>query len=582
MEGNGSISNSKRRRELLLWKIKEFTRSLVKDLGEGRPPIILIDKFRNYCTSPGSKCCCSSDSPKGQEILTISRECHAHRIDALLRVLLIVQKLLQENKHGSKRDIYYMHPSVFSEQSIVDRAINDICILLQCSRHNLNVVAIARCNEKLKTAFFVAYNYVHNRFMTDARLVMGWLCFLEAGKKFDCINCPSTAHPIPVHVEEVRDIVSVAKYILIVEKESVFQRLANDRFCNTNRCIVITVSKTSHHRSFIVSLFLRLLVEKFYLPVYCLVDCDPYGFDILTTYRFGSMQMAYDAKFLRVTGVRWLGAFPSDIERCGLPQQCLLPLTAEDKRRVETMLQRCYLQRKVPQWRMELELMLQRGVKFEIEALSVQSISSLSDCSPEFLPFIMWSSFKIQPEIEWDSTPDVHHVALTCSFKVNANCDGCKRKLMELLQNLGGVYSVAIDTEQGVVKVSGRVNPVAILHIFDKYGKHGEVQSVRFDGEARGNQAYNFYGDNGYFAFPYGQYPPYSTFGGLGYEGYGINHALPPIPPPPPLGSGLMPPPTVHQVPSAPPAQRAAPPDPPAKPSAPEPPKKHSCGCTIM
>lgn len=27
-----------------------------------------------------------------------------------------------------------------ADQSIVDRAINDICILMQCSRHNLNVV----------------------------------------------------------------------------------------------------------------------------------------------------------------------------------------------------------------------------------------------------------------------------------------------------------------------------------------------------------------------------------------------------------------------------------------------------------
>lgn len=33
--------------------------------------------------------------------------------DVLLRVLLMVQTLLQENRHGSKRDIYYMHPTVF-------------------------------------------------------------------------------------------------------------------------------------------------------------------------------------------------------------------------------------------------------------------------------------------------------------------------------------------------------------------------------------------------------------------------------------------------------------------------------------
>ena len=34
---------------------------------------------------------------------------------------------------------------------------------------------------------------------------------------------------------------------------------------------------------------LRYLVEQLRLPAYCLVDSDPYGFDILATYKFGSM-----------------------------------------------------------------------------------------------------------------------------------------------------------------------------------------------------------------------------------------------------------------------------------------------------
>ncbi|CAK7324515.1 unnamed protein product [Dovyalis caffra] len=293
----------------------------------------LLSKIKGLCSL------CSSDLPKGQQVLTLTRECHAYRIDVLLRVLVVVQQLLKENRHGSKRDIYYMHPSVFSEQSVVDRAINDICILLQCSRHNLNVVSVGN------------------------GLVMGWLRFLEAERKFDCISSPTTAYPIPVHVEEVKDIVSVAKYILIVEKESVFQRLANDRFCNANRCIVIT---GRGYPDIPTRRFLRLLVEKLFLPVYCLVDCDPYGFDILSTYKFGSM-------------VQWLGAFPSDFEKYDLPQQCLLPLTAEDKRRTEAMLLRCYLHKEVPEWRLELELMLQKGVKFEIEALSVHTLSFLSE-----------------------------------------------------------------------------------------------------------------------------------------------------------------------------------------------------------
>ncbi|KAF5949571.1 hypothetical protein HYC85_011564 [Camellia sinensis] len=251
---------------------------------------------------------------------------------------------------------------------------------------------------------------------------MGWLRFLEAGRKFDCINnlntvrkgdylfnymalqsqlkCPYLviwqAHPVPVHVEEVKDIVSVAHYILVIEKESVFQRLANDQFCKRNRCIIITVGIPLVQLILKISFnygrgypdvptrrFLRLLIEKLSLPAYCLVDCDPYGFDILTTYRFGSMQMAYDAQFLRVPEIRWLGVFPSDSEKYDLPQQCLLPLTAEDKSKIEAMLPRCYLQREVPHWRLELELLLQRGVKFEIEALSVHSLSFLSE---EYIP----------------------------------------------------------------------------------------------------------------------------------------------------------------------------------------------------
>ncbi|XP_039055643.1 meiotic recombination protein SPO11-1 [Hibiscus syriacus] len=336
----------------LLRKIKEFTLSILEDLSEGRSPLIFIQRFRIYCTNSDSNCSCRSNKPNGHEILTFQKESHVHRIDVLLRVLLIVQQLLQENKHASKRDIYYMHPLVFSDQTVVDRAINDICILLQCSRHNLNVVSVGN------------------------GLVMGWLRFFEAGRKFDCINSPNTAHTIPVLVEDVKDLVSVAHYILVVEKESVFQRLANDKFCSKNRCIVIT---GRGYPDVPTRRFLRLLVHKFCLPVYCLVDCDPYGFDILATYRFGSMHMAYDAKFLRVPQIQWLGVFPSDSENFSLPQQCLLPLTIEDKRRTEAMLQRCYLDQEVLDWRSKLELMLQRGTKFEIEALSVHSLSFLAE-----------------------------------------------------------------------------------------------------------------------------------------------------------------------------------------------------------
>ncbi|KAL9262898.1 Meiotic recombination protein SPO11-1-like protein [Drosera capensis] len=356
MEKTTDLDDPQRRRTHLLRKIKDFTRSIVGDLVGGRSPEISINKYRNYCTNSDGNCFCSCNLVYGKEVLALRTQCQVHRIDVLLKVLAIVQQLLQENRHASKRDIYYMYPSVFREQSIVDRAINEICIILECSRHNLNVVSVAN------------------------GLVMGWIKFSEVGDRFDCISSPNSPHPVPVHVEEVSDIFTIAQYILIVEKESVFQRLANDQFCSTNHCIVIT---GRGYPDISTRRFLRVLVEKLNIPVYCLVDCDPYGFDILTTYRFGSMQMAYDAKYLRLPEICWLGAFISDSEKYSLPSQCLLPLTIEDKKKAEAMVHRCYLHSEEPQWRSELELMLEKGVKFEIEALSVYSLSFLTE---EYLP----------------------------------------------------------------------------------------------------------------------------------------------------------------------------------------------------
>ncbi|KAL0362918.1 UNVERIFIED_CONTAM: Meiotic recombination protein SPO11-1 [Sesamum calycinum] len=277
----------------LLKKIQELTRSIIEDVCNDRLPALYIDQFSSYCTGDSGSCCCSYDLAKGKEILMLRKESQARRWDVLLRVLLIVQQLLQENKHGSKRDIYYMHPSVFKEQCVVDRAINDICILLQCSRHNLNVVSVG--------------NGVPKPILVD-------ICF--QGKGYPDVP--------------------------------------------TRR-------------------FLRLLTETLHLPVYCLVDCDPYGIDILTTYRFGSMQIAYDAKSLRIPEICWLGAFLSDHEKYQFPQQCLLPLTAEDKQKAGGLLNRCYMEREVPYWRSELQLMLDRGLKFEIEALSAHSLTFLSE-----------------------------------------------------------------------------------------------------------------------------------------------------------------------------------------------------------
>ncbi|KAK7852790.1 meiotic recombination protein spo11-1 [Quercus suber] len=270
--------------------------------------------------------CLVDCDPYGFDILTTYRFGSMVRFIKLLMILLFIyHPLKQAKQHICWQQMAYdakqLHCPEVCWLGVFPSDSEKYCLPQQCF---LPLTA----EDKKKAEAMLNRCYLQ-REVPRWRLVMGWIRFLEGGRKFDCINHPNTAHPIPVQVEEVKDIVSVADYILVVEKESVFEQLANDQFCNANRCIVIT-------------------------------------------------QMAYDAKQLCCPEVCWLGVFPSDSEKYCLPQQYLLPLTAEDKKKAEAMLNRCYLQREVPRWGLELELMLQRGLKFEIEALSVHSLSFLS------------------------------------------------------------------------------------------------------------------------------------------------------------------------------------------------------------
>uniref|UniRef100_A0A0A9CYK5 Spo11/DNA topoisomerase VI subunit A N-terminal domain-containing protein n=1 Tax=Arundo donax TaxID=35708 RepID=A0A0A9CYK5_ARUDO len=155
-DGDEQWRRRRRRRQeeaaLLLRKIRGLVRWVVEEVAAGRSPSVALHRYQNYCSaavaadaaSP-SPCTCSYGVPVGSDVLSLlHKDYHTSRLNVLLRVLLVVEQLLQENKHCSKRDIYYMYTSFFKEQAIVDRAINDICILFKCSRHNLNVVPVVK------------------------------------------------------------------------------------------------------------------------------------------------------------------------------------------------------------------------------------------------------------------------------------------------------------------------------------------------------------------------------------------------------------------------------------------------------
>ncbi|EFJ12885.1 hypothetical protein SELMODRAFT_424976 [Selaginella moellendorffii] len=177
--------------EELLARIQDFIKELLSHIKDRSMLVISLDKFRMRRLHS------SEDTNLGiferceaQEKLSLQTS--GRRILAMLRVLQIVQSLLQQGKHASKRDLYYTDP----DQATVNQALIDISVRLKCTRSSLHVVSVGK------------------------GLIMGSLRFKDADRTIDCSVCKSRGYPIPTDAK---------------------MRLANDGFCRKNNCIVLTI-----------------------------------------------------------------------------------------------------------------------------------------------------------------------------------------------------------------------------------------------------------------------------------------------------------------------------------------------------
>uniref|UniRef100_A0A671L758 DNA topoisomerase (ATP-hydrolyzing) n=1 Tax=Sinocyclocheilus anshuiensis TaxID=1608454 RepID=A0A671L758_9TELE len=250
----------------------------------------------------------------------------------------------------SVRDIYYNDPQLFGSQKTLDSILDDISCMLKVPRRSLHV------------------------FATSKGLISGDLCYLEEdGTKVDC-SSSSTAVPVSSNVNGIRNIVSAAKFILIVEKDATFQRLLSDDFCTRlSPCIIITGKGVPDVNS---RLMVRKLGDTLHVPVFALVDADPYGIEIMCIYKYGSRAMAFEAHSLTVPSVLWLGLLPSDIQRYRVPEETLIPFSQADESKLNSLRSRDYISCQ-PAWEREIETMQRLKQKAEIQ--------SLASIAPHFL-----------------------------------------------------------------------------------------------------------------------------------------------------------------------------------------------------
>ena len=286
-----------------------------------------------------------------------------------LRLMATSRTMVESNDFATKREAYYISKNWgdcrFEEQAESDAIMDDIEAV--ASLHGLS-------RENL-------------RFYPESHggSVAGRLAIIDQNAKtgqlieVDCANLGSGAYSIPRSAEHLR-FKTDARFVLAIETGGMFQRLNNHRFWETANCIIVEMGGVPTRAT---RRFIRLLSDKHNLPVYCFVDCDPYGFtNIYRTLKAGSGNAAHVNRFLCVPRARFLGVTPQDIIDFRL-QDATHPLTATDVKRAKDALQNDPFIAAHPEWIAAIKKLLEMGVRAEQQALAKWGLNYVID---EYLP----------------------------------------------------------------------------------------------------------------------------------------------------------------------------------------------------
>ena len=263
-----------------------------------------------------------------------------------IQILEVMRNLILTNRRTTKRDIFYQMFVSCSSQQEVDRLVSVAVAVLQVPRLILGVMA------------------------TSKGLVVGDLRYTNSeGVVVDC-SLAVGGDAIPQDVTSLSDILTSANFILVVEKDAVFQRLLEDGiFSGCLPSLIMVTGKGVPDLA--TRQLVHLLSSQFKLPVLILTDCDPYGLEIFFMYKYGSLAMSWAAEPLAVSSSVWLGLLPSELSVLDIGNSSMKPHSDMDTRKMMEMSKREYLQLESENegLRRELEIMWDIGRKAEIQQI---------------------------------------------------------------------------------------------------------------------------------------------------------------------------------------------------------------------
>ncbi len=262
-----------------------------------------------------------------------------------------LSELQRQDLTTSLREIYYRtkhtiqdsHENTFDSQGESDPIIEDLEVGLDALREELHVRA------------------------ENTGTVVGPLVLVDDGDTIDCTrlgkggySVPSIVEPDYIHIKKC-----TADFVLLVEKGTQWNRLSEDKFWKKHNCILLTGNGQPPRG---VRRLSRRLNDEHKLPVYVLVDNDPWGYYIFSVVKQGSISLAYESQRMAVPDAKFIGLASGDPEEYGLPRNIGIKLNDKDIARAKEIMNYPWFQKKA--WQVEIKRMLASGLKYELDALA--------------------------------------------------------------------------------------------------------------------------------------------------------------------------------------------------------------------
>jgi DNA topoisomerase-6 subunit A len=344
-------------------KLEEFASDIVSDISAGKnPKFTATARTRSNITYDAKKGYLSLGNAKEERsFLNVAQ---SKRFMQTIAIAAKCHKFVEENLHTTIRGLYYqlkyslgedVDENIFNEQAESNPLIEDLEVSLNMRREDLNLNA----NRKgvLSGNVKIIDTFGNEKLEIDASKMgrSGWA--------------------IPSDVDNDIKFVDVkAKYVLVVEKDALWQRLNEDGFWRKENIILISPQGQAARGT-------RRLIRKLAdmgLPVYVFNDGDAWGWYIYWTIKTGSMNLAYIGSDIATPEAKFIGVTMSDIEHYDFLKNMTMKASEVDLKRAQEMLAYPWINRH-KEWVEELKKVLVTKKKLEQDTLQGPRLTFVDD-----------------------------------------------------------------------------------------------------------------------------------------------------------------------------------------------------------